>query len=887
MNNNTLIYNKLQELNDPHGVTTQTLANILGMSRSNVSNELNKLYKEGKIKKTSGRPVLFYIENASASLTKTVTTQLDELVKYNTSLKDARDQAKAAILYPPKGLATLILGDTGVGKSMFVSLMHSYAIEMDVLPEDAPFIVFNCADYSNNPQLLISQLFGVKKGTYTGAESDRVGLIEKADGGILFLDEVHRLPPEGQEALFTYLDTNTFRRMGDSEPRSPHALIITATTEDPSSALLQTFTRRIPMMFSIPSLKERAFDERLYLIKSFFKQESIKLSRDIYVSCNTIRALLSYECKGNIGQLKSDIQLICAKAYSEFLTNVRQDVRISSRSLPIHIREGLLKEKEHRMIWNKLTGEEVEYFRFAPNMKTDIPTIEEEDNHIYSFIENKLAQLQAKGISEVNIDQVLAKDIMAHFQKYINLEDEEANKSEIKNLLGKDTMACVDKVISFVSSKLDKDFNSNRYTALALHIDTLIKRIRNKKNIINPQLLNIRTTYPKEYKIALEAKNIISEHIKGDISDDEAGYLTIFFLPEYVQTAKKDHIKIIVIAHGSSTATSMVNVVNGLLREEYAIALDAPLDESPSKVYEKLKKIILEDKHATGYLLLVDMGSLTTFSEMIEEELKTPCKSIPLVSTLHVIEATRKALLGTPLDYIYNDVLQVQSYISDRISPDPSVEKRKIAIITTCLTGEGGSIAIKNILNNQLKYDKSLFEIIPINSLDQHEFMKTLSKMQLEREILFIISSFPINTSIKHFSMHDVISMSVLDELQEIIDVKTTLVRLPMVLKENIQNLDGEKLYEDVHEYINNVLQKTNTKLGDSNVIGLILHLAFMISRLKDHKITLNHPNKPEVITSNKKLYKIIKKEFFFLGEKYDISLSDHEICYLIEYFKE
>ena len=99
MNNNTLIYNKLQELNDPHGVTTQTLANILGMSRSNVSNELNKLYKEGKIKKTSGRPVLFYIENASASLTKTVTTQLDELVKYNTSLKDARDQAKAAILY--------------------------------------------------------------------------------------------------------------------------------------------------------------------------------------------------------------------------------------------------------------------------------------------------------------------------------------------------------------------------------------------------------------------------------------------------------------------------------------------------------------------------------------------------------------------------------------------------------------------------------------------------------------------------------------------------------------------------------------------------------------------------------------------------------------------
>lgn len=886
MNNKTLIYHKLVELNDPNGLDTQTLANILGMSRSNVSHELNKLYKQGKIKKTSGRPVLFYVENTS-SPTKTVSTQLDELAKHNTSLKEATNQAKAAILYPPKGLATLILGDTGVGKSMFVSLMHSYAIEMDVIEEEAPFIVFNCADYSNNPQLLVSQLFGVKKGTYTGAEFDRVGLIEKADGGILFLDEVHRLPPEGQEALFTYLDTNTFRRIGDSELRNTSALIITATTENPDSALLETFTRRIPMVFRIPSLKQRTFDERLYLIKSFFKQESIKLNRDIYVSCNTIRALLSYECKGNIGQLKSDIQLICAKAYSEFLTNVRQDLRISSRSLPTHIREGLLKEKEHRMIWHKLTGEEIEYFRFAPNMKTDIPTIEEEDNHIYSFIENKLAQLQARGISEVNIDQVLAKDIMAHFQKYLNLEDEKANKSEIKNLLGKDTMDCVDKVISYVSSKLGKDFNNNLYTALALHIDTLIKRIRSKKNIINPQLLNIRATYPKEYKVALEAKNIISEHIREDISDDEAGYLTIFLLPEYVQTAQNDQVKIIVIAHGASTATSMVNVVNGLLKEEYAIALDAPLDESPSKIYEKLKTIVLEDNHATGYLLLVDMGSLTTFSEMIEEELKIPCKSIPLVSTLHVIEATRKALLGTPLDHIYNDVLQVQSYISDRISPDSSVEKRRIAIITTCLTGEGGSLAIKNILKNQLKYDKNLFEIIPINSLNQGEFMKTLSKMQLEREILFIISSFPISTPIKHYSMYDVVSMSVIDELQEIIDIRTTLIRLPMVLKENIQNLDGEKLYGDVREYIENVLEKTNTKLGDSNIIGLILHLAFMISRLKDHKTTLDYSNKSEVIISNKKLYEIIKKQFFFLGEKYNISLSDNEICYLIEYFKQ
>lgn len=56
---------------------------------------------------------------------------------------------------------------------MFASLMHEYAIEVEQLPKDAPFIVFNCADYANNPQLLLGQLFGIKKGAYTGASDQK------------------------------------------------------------------------------------------------------------------------------------------------------------------------------------------------------------------------------------------------------------------------------------------------------------------------------------------------------------------------------------------------------------------------------------------------------------------------------------------------------------------------------------------------------------------------------------------------------------------------------------------------------------------------------------------------------------------------------------------
>ena len=80
---------------------------------------------------------------------------------------------------------SLIIGDTGVGKSMLAKLMHEYFNSLDNT-KDIPFVHFNCSDYSNNPQLLSSQLFGVKKGTYTGATEDRKGVIEEADGGYYF-----------------------------------------------------------------------------------------------------------------------------------------------------------------------------------------------------------------------------------------------------------------------------------------------------------------------------------------------------------------------------------------------------------------------------------------------------------------------------------------------------------------------------------------------------------------------------------------------------------------------------------------------------------------------------------------------------------------------------
>ena len=881
MNKKDLVYQKIVQLNYSEGIDTNTLSTLMDMSRANLSHELNKLCKEGKLCKSSGRPVLFFLPENNKANTE---SQLDLLAKNNISLKQAVDQAKSAILYPPKGMNCLILGGTGVGKSMFASLMHNYALEMKMKSEDSPFIVFNCADYSNNPQLLTSQLFGVKKGAYTGAETDKVGLIEQANGGILFLDEVHRLPPEGQEALFIFLDTGNFRRFGDSEIRTSDVLIISATTEDPNSALLNTFTRRIPIVINIPPLKERTLEERLYLVKSFFKHESIRLNKEIYVSLNALRALLSYDCPNNIGQLKSDVQLLCAKAYSEFLTNVKRDVRISSKSLPSYIKEGLYKEKEHRVLWNKLMGEEIEYFRFPGSSSNIDEVFNFGDNTIYDFIEKKLKKLKSMDISNIDIENILEKDIAKHFKNNISGVSDESNRKNLLTIISADVLECFDKIIAYTSKELNITFDNNLYTAFALHINTLINRINNNKIITNPNLDKIRELYPKEFSVAVESKKIIEDYIHTTIPIDEAGYLALFLIPENsFNNENQDRVKVILIAHGESTATSMADVADKLLGENYVIPINAPIEIAPSKVLDSLRSVIKNNPSNAGYLLLVDMGSLTTFADTIEKEFNVPIKVISLVSTLHVLESTRKALLGLSLDDIYNDVLMVNSYVEiHKNVNNRNLDKNKVLIVTACLTGEGGAIAIKNFLNTNLKFDKDLFEIVCLNCLDKNYFKQKILNLQEKNEILFIVSSFPVNSEVKQYSMYEVFNMNILKELQNAIDAKTAMLNIPLIIKENIYNVDSVELFNDVTKFLNIMQDKLSMNLSDERTVGIILHLSFVIGRLKNGGTPTEYQNKEKYIAENINLYNIIKENFEFLNKKFNIELSDDEICYIM-----
>lgn len=138
---------------------------------------------------------------------------------------DMRKILRVARKVAPTNSTVLITGESGTGKEFFSSILHRLSGRAE-----GPFVAVNCGAI---PETLVeAELFGSRKGSYTGALADRKGLFEEAEFGTLFLDEVGELPPAAQVKLLRFLQTHEIRRVGDSESRIVDLRVIAATNRD-------------------------------------------------------------------------------------------------------------------------------------------------------------------------------------------------------------------------------------------------------------------------------------------------------------------------------------------------------------------------------------------------------------------------------------------------------------------------------------------------------------------------------------------------------------------------------------------------------------------------------------------------------------------------------
>lgn len=738
-----------------------------------------KDYKDGDKRKISENKRDF-IDNRHSYSNKKYSS-FSNIIGEQGSLKPYIQQAKAAMLYPPHGLHTLILGPTGVGKSELAESMYKFAKEANILDKKSNMVTFNCADYADNPQLLMSQLFGYVKGAFTGAEGDKEGLVEKANGGILFLDEVHRLPPEGQELLFYLIDKGRFRRLGETNAqREVKLTIIAATTENADSMLLATFRRRIPMVIELPDLSVRPIDERIKIINTFFSMEAQRIQTAIKVHNDVIRALLLYECPGNVGQLKSDIQVSCAKGFLNYVTNSLKMMEITIDEIPIHSKKGLLKTQNFRPEIEKLIQHDD--LIIQPNSEKNHTDIDNDmysmPYEIYEFIENRYRSLQEQFSNQEVINYIIGSEMQRKVEnllKKVETSIKPIEKRDLINIVGIEIVEVVDKILKIANRKL-RIITDHLFYVLSVHLNTTLTRLRDGKTILNPQLKKIKENYPKEFETAQEMVEVVNRELKVELTEDETGFLAMYLstATNKEESVIQGRVGVLVATHGS-VSNAMVEVANRLLGVNFAKSVNMSLDESPQIALERTMEIVKSMDEGKGVLLLVDMGSLVTFGEIITKQTGIRTRSISRVDTVTVIEAVRRAMLpNSDLDEIVDSIEEKPKYISRLAYSDKKVEfenpKKRQVIVTICITGQGSAQKIKELLENVISSYKDSIKIIPIGALESNIRDVILDIQEKEGVISIVGTVNPNINDIPFICLEDIIKGDGVRQLKNLIE---------------------------------------------------------------------------------------------------------------------
>ena len=242
------------------------------------------------------------------------TYSFDSILGESKVLKDAVSLAQKV---SGTDVPVLLTGETGTGKEVFAQAIH-YSSKR----ARQNFVAVNCSSFSK--ELLESEMFGHKAGSFTGALKDKKGLFEEANNGTIFLDEIGEMAFELQAKLLRILETGEYIKTGDTKPTRVNVRIIAATNRNLSQEIVagrfreDLFYRLSVFQIHLPPLRERAGDIRL-LAKAFIKSFAEQLARPVVeIAPAFLEALDSQPWKGNIRELRNVIErsmIVCESGY--------------------------------------------------------------------------------------------------------------------------------------------------------------------------------------------------------------------------------------------------------------------------------------------------------------------------------------------------------------------------------------------------------------------------------------------------------------------------------------------------------------------------------------------------------------------------------------------
>ena len=873
---------------------TPEIEEVLQVSRTQASRAANRLVESGELIKVNTRPVLFLAKKTSEqyfnlelmkeyervkdiidSVKKIPSERIfEQMIGYDKSLSEALEQLKTAVFYPGNGLPIMIMGDTGVGKSYFVQIMHEYMIKAGILSSGAPYKILNCAQYYNNPELLSGLLFGYAKGAFTGAYESRVGLLEEADQGLLFLDEVHRLNAEGQEKLFTFMDKGTFSRIGETTLRKAKVRLAFATTEKPQE-FLQTFLRRIPIHIYIPNMDERGIMEKRQMIEYLFSKESRNLNQVIEVTPRVMNILLQTHYEGNIGEVENTIKYACGSAIAR---NEQKQVKIQLRDLPQKIYAFNHEQKQ----WTTFEGSNLIFS--SSNEKRQVSTKPKELIHFISRL--KMLYQHYEGGDE-NLHE-LKKQWMQQVTQFMDelvYQDKYASHMTLEKFI----LTTMQEIFRELDYQTKFRYDGNFVLFFAHYIYRYVLKGETDQLILSN---GFEQFVSDNYRLAKSAINKLLPEVEKrlDLSFNEVDRcLFILFLSTLEHAEQYTDLDAIILAHGYATASSIANVCNRMLGNATFASIDMPIEATLDDISEKVRLYIEENQVNRGLVLLIDMGSLNMIYEQLKQDIEIPILFIDQLGTLMALEIGNLIQQGKELTEIAEQMNEVMAPNVQLFQPQRS--KRK-AIITTCFTGIGTAVQIQRLLYDCLEGMVDI-EIIPteFRELKEEGISPALTS---KYDLLAIIGTDDpevlkgnfvyLETIISGDGSNKIaeIFQGILAE-EDIAEINNRLVKNFSLIRviESLTILDTKKIMELIEECIQQLEIRLSLKLSNARKVAMYVHVSCMVERLIRHSEILDFPDLEKFSYEHQNEIRVIQEVFSVLEQTYSVTVPLTEVGYI------
>jgi transcriptional regulator with AAA-type ATPase domain/transcriptional regulatory protein LevR len=871
------VYEALTQLANQtdQGVTASELAEQLNLSRPVVSHYLSGLFKEGRAQKSGTKPIYWVAVQHEANEPEQETDAFHAFVGYDGSQKSIIEQCKAAVNYPPNGLPLIINGKSGVGKSFLASLIYRYAQDKGVIEANAPFIILNCADYANNPELLSSTLFGHKKGAFTGADQDKEGLLKQADGGYLFFDEIHRLSFENQEKLFVFMDKGQFRPIGENKNwQSSKVRLIFATTEQNDEVLLATFRRRIALKIHISDLSERPFSERLQLVYNCYFQEAKKIHKDIEVSSEVLNQLCFQQLEGNVGMLRNMIQLSCAHA---FTAEQDQDVlKIDLSYLPLTNNQKIERVVLHR----HLSPMRVSFKDEAAVLKPLPHQWKEQIADFFSYLANYPEE------DTVNNRSALILEFKRLSQQISQKKREERSFigqiSSIRELVDEHALWIKERY----GVECSKETIDGMYDAFVLlqRVDELPE--------IDVELLSKRVArlFPKAHYVAEK----LMERFAA-FTDRWPQVLTQIYT-FYLQPHLEENIRLhgLIVAHGRHTASSIQSVANQLNHTFVFESIDMPIATDLSEIIDKVKDYLKRQDTSDGLILLVDMGSLTRLYSSIKNQLIGDLLIINNLTTAVALDIGMKMVQNMPFKKIAEQAKT--NYTIDARYFEGLTQGKNIII--SCMSGVGISNRVREIMTHYIAQER-----LSVLTMEYKELRDAIARNDESyfKQTLFIIttSELPSTLDVPNVNIYEILEEKGKKYLWKGLNGFLSRPHFELMIQDFLKNftiegvsnrlsfLNPNVIINEV-EHVISMYEKYYEILLDGKVkLNLYMHIAFMVERLITTKDSSARDNVSVQLSEKEQEFIAITKEIFHdIETKYNIHVNGYELSLLYELLK-